>query len=66
MTDSPSAAVPRRQAARIPVNVPSTIAKNVPSMTIGTVLISAVRRLSVTGWLLAKEMPRFPWASSRR
>ncbi len=41
-----STGVPRRQAATTPVSVPITIEKIVPSSTIGSVLMSAVRRFA--------------------
>ena len=48
------------------MSVPITIAKTVPSSTIGIVLISAVFRLFRTGWLFSNETPRFPRASCFR
>ena len=49
LTDRPSVFVRRRQAAMTPVKMPNTIAKAVPSVTIGRVLIRAMRRFVETG-----------------
>ena len=66
LTDRPSVFVRRRQAAMTPVKMPNTIAKTVPSVTIGRVLIRAMRRFVETGCWFSYEMPRFPWASCFR
>ena len=58
--------VPRRQAAMMPVAMPSMIEKNVPRSSIGSVFASGCQSCGSTGWRFWNERPKLPCASCLR